>query len=73
MDSLWSSLSAELKNDLPSQQFNTWIRPLKARLRDNQLTLVAPNHHVMRWVKANLLARIAARWRPSWDARRKST
>jgi chromosomal replication initiator protein len=61
MDSLWSSLSAELKNDLPSQQFNTWIRPLKARLRDNQLTLVAPNHHVMRWVKANLLARIAAR------------
>jgi chromosomal replication initiator protein len=61
MDSLWSSLSAELKNDLPSQQFNTWIRPLKARVRDNQLTLVAPNHHVLRWVKANLLARIAAR------------
>jgi chromosomal replication initiator protein len=61
MDSLWSSLSAELKNDLPSQQFNTWIRPLKARVRDNQLTLVAPNHHVLKWVKANLLARIAAR------------
>ena len=61
MDSLWSSLSAELKNDLPSQQFNTWIRPLKARVRDNQLTLVAPNHHVLRWVKANLLTRIAAR------------
>ncbi len=61
MDSLWSSLSAELKNDLPSQQFNTWIRPLKARVRDNQLILVAPNHHVLRWVKANLLTRIAAR------------
>jgi chromosomal replication initiator protein len=61
MDSLWSSLSAELKNDLPSQQFNTWIRPLKARVRDNQLILVAPNHHVLRWVKANLLARLAAR------------
>ena len=30
MDSLWPSLAAELKKELPAQQFDTWIKPLKA-------------------------------------------
>ena len=61
MDSLWPSLAAELKKELPSQQFDTWIRPLRAERHDDQLLLVAPNHHVLRWVRANLLSRIEAR------------
>jgi chromosomal replication initiator protein len=61
MDSLWPSLAAELKKELPAQQFDTWIRPLRAERHDDQLTLVAPNHHVLRWVRANLLARIESR------------
>jgi chromosomal replication initiator protein len=61
MDSLWPSLAAELKKELPAQQFDTWIRPLRAERHDDQLVLVAPNHHVLRWVRANLLSRIESR------------
>jgi chromosomal replication initiator protein len=61
MDSLWPSLAAELKKELPAQQFDTWIRPLRAERQENQLVLVAPNHHVLRWVRTNLLSRIESR------------
>jgi len=61
MDSLWPSLAAELRKELPAQQFDTWIRPLRAERHDDQLVLVAPNHHVLRWVRANLLSRIESR------------
>ena len=61
MDSLWPSLAAELKKELPAQQFDTWIKPLRAERQDDQLVLVAPNHHVLRWVRSNLLAKIETR------------
>jgi chromosomal replication initiator protein len=61
MDSLWPSLAAELKKELPAQQFDTWIKPLRAERQGEQLTLLAPNHHVLRWVRANLLAKIESR------------
>lgn len=61
MDSLWPSLAAELKRDLPSQQYDTWIKPLRAERNGDQLVLLAPNHHVLRYVRTNLLARIESR------------
>jgi chromosomal replication initiator protein len=61
MDSLWPSLAAELKKELPAQQFDTWIKPLKAEQRGDQLVLLAPNHHVLRWIRLNLLDRIESR------------
>jgi chromosomal replication initiator protein len=61
MDSLWPSLAAELKKELPAQQFDTWIKPLRAERRGEQLLLLAPNHHVLRWVRSNLLNRIESR------------
>src|SRR5690348_7052213 len=61
MDSLWPSLAAELKKELPAQQYDTWIKPLRAERQDDQLLLVAPNHHVLRWVRSNLLAKIETR------------
>jgi len=61
MDSLWPSLAAELKKELPAQQYDTWIRPLRAQQHEDQLVLVAPNHHVLRWVRMNLLSRIESR------------
>jgi chromosomal replication initiator protein len=61
MDSLWPSLAAELKKELPAQQFETWIKPLKAEQRGDQLVLLAPNHHVLRWIRVNLLDRIESR------------
>jgi chromosomal replication initiator protein len=61
MDSLWPSLAAELKKELPAQQFDTWIKPLRAERHGEQLLLLAPNHHVLRWVRSNLLNRIESR------------
>ena len=61
MDLLWPSLAAELKKELPAQQFDTWIKPLRAERRGEQLLLLAPNHHVLRWVRSNLLAKIESR------------
>ena len=61
MDSLWPSLAAELKKELPAQQYDTWIKPLRGERQDDQLVLVAPNHHVLKYVRTNLLGRIASR------------
>src|SRR4051794_20193687 len=61
MDSLWPSLAAELRKELPAQQFDTWIKPLRAERHGEQLLLLAPNHHVLRWVRSNLLAKIESR------------
>ncbi|HSV16219.1 MAG TPA: DnaA N-terminal domain-containing protein, partial [Tepidisphaeraceae bacterium] len=61
MDSLWPSLAAELKKELPAQQFETWIKPLKAEQRGDLLVLLAPNHHVLRWIRLNVLDRIESR------------
>ena len=61
MDSLWPSLAAELKKELPAQQYDTWIKPLRAERQGEDLVLLAPNHHVLRWVRSNLLAKIESR------------
>lgn len=47
-----------MKNELPSQQFNTWIRPLYAESTANELRLYAPNRFVLDWVKEKFLGRI---------------
>ena len=43
---------------MPSQQFNTWIRPLQAEVVDRQIKLFAPNRFVKDWVKNKYLERI---------------
>ncbi len=59
MDSvIWQSCINCLKNELPSQQFNTWIRPLYAESSSHELRLYAPNRFVLDWVKEKFLGRI---------------
>jgi chromosomal replication initiator protein len=43
---------------LSEQQFNTWIRPLQAVEDNLSLRLLAPNHFVVDWVKANCIEKI---------------
>ena len=43
---------------MPSQQFNTWIRPLQAEFSAEGLTLFAPNRFVQDWVKDKFYSRI---------------
>jgi len=56
--SVWQQCLDQLEDELSSQQFNTWIRPLQARLEDGQLRLLAPNRYVRNQVQGSYLDRI---------------
>ena len=59
MDSqLWSRCLNALEDELPEQQFNTWVRPLQALEGPGSLRLLAPNPFVVDWIHRNLLTRI---------------
>ena len=47
----WQSCLALLKQELPNQQYNMWIRPLKSDEAANELILLAPNRFVLDWVR----------------------
>jgi len=49
-----------LENELPEQQFNTWVRPLQAVEGEGGLKLLAPNRFAVDWVRAQLLPRLTA-------------
>lgn len=56
---LWQQCLNFLQDELSSQQFNTWIRPLQAEDGDaNELCLLAPNRFVRDWVNDKYLKRI---------------
>ena len=48
---LWQKCLVRLENELPEQQFNTWIRPLHAIENGENLRLLAPNQFVLDWVR----------------------
>lgn len=56
--SIWQECLTQLQLELPSTEFNLWIRPLQARLDDNQLYLYAPNRFVLDWVKNKYVSKI---------------
>ncbi len=55
---LWQHCLERLSSELPSQQFNTWIRPLHCLSEDGRLRLMAPNAFVLDWVKKHYLDRL---------------
>jgi chromosomal replication initiator protein len=55
---LWHHCLRHLENEVPEQQFNTWVRPLQAVERDGELQLLAPNRFVVSWIEKNLYGRI---------------
>jgi chromosomal replication initiator protein len=60
MQNLWDACLRRLEQELPAQQFNTWIRPLspEADAPDDTLTLTAPNRFVLELVRERFVARI---------------
>jgi chromosomal replication initiator protein len=61
MSSFWNSCLSQFEQELSSQQFNTWIRPLRLEGEDNPeegLRLIAPNGFILKWVKERYLGRI---------------
>jgi chromosomal replication initiator protein len=56
--SIWQSCLERLQHELPTQQYSMWIRPLQVSHADGAMTLFAPNHFVLDWVKEKYLNRI---------------
>ncbi len=60
LQSIWKLCAASLQDELPSQQFNTWIRPLQIdeSAAPLELKLLAPNRFICDWVNDKFLNRI---------------
>ena len=56
---VWQQCIDRLQNELPSQQFNTWIRPLQASMDGQMLTLLAPNRFIKDFVSDKFAERIS--------------
>lgn len=58
----WSYCLSQLEQELPPQQFNTWIKTLHAEDGDGgespALRLIAPNRFVQQWVRERYMRRI---------------
>ncbi|MDR1968589.1 MAG: chromosomal replication initiator protein DnaA [Burkholderiaceae bacterium] len=59
---LWPSCLDRLAQELPEQQFSTWIKPLAAQLSHDasRLTLFVANRFKLDWVRAQYTPRISA-------------
>ena len=50
----WSECTEKLEAKLSQEEFNTWIKPLRADINNNDLEISAPNDFVLTYVKDNL-------------------
>lgn len=59
-NAFWTACLDRLEQELPPQQFNTWIRALElsAEADTNTIRLFAPNRFVLQWVRERYLDRI---------------
>ena len=60
--SLWQSCVDQLAQELPEQQFNTWIKPLSAHVLEDfsKVTIFVANRFKLDWVRAQYSTRIAS-------------
>ena len=59
--SLWQACVEQLAQELPEQQFNTWIKPLVAQVTEDfsRVTLFVANRFKLDWIRAQYAGRIA--------------
>lgn len=55
---LWLQSIDFLRDELPAQHFNTWIRPLQVEAVGDELHIFAPNRFVLDWVNDKYINRI---------------
>jgi chromosomal replication initiator protein len=60
-DSLWQSCMDQLAQELPEQQFNTWIKPLQAHVSDDlsRVVITVGNRFKLDWIRAQYAKRMA--------------
>jgi chromosomal replication initiator protein len=56
---IWQDCLSQLQEEIPTTEFNLWIRPLQAEMVDNKLYIYAPNRFVLDWVKNKYLPTIS--------------
>lgn len=61
-DSLWQTCIEQLAQEMPEQQFNTWIKPLSAHVSDDfsRVTIFVGNRFKLDWIRAQYSTRIAS-------------
>ena len=59
---LWRAVVEQLAQEMPEQQFNTWIKPLTAVVADDltKVTLYVANRFKLDWIRAQYAGRLAA-------------
>jgi chromosomal replication initiator protein len=77
---LWESCLQFFKNSLPSQQFNSWIKPLNFEMEGDRIILGAPNGFTLKIIQDRFLPQIVEQaeallnYRPAVELRlRKAT
>jgi chromosomal replication initiator protein len=55
----WEACLNRLQDEVSSEQFNTWLRPLQPDISGEDLILFAPNHVVLKTVEDQYLERIS--------------
>jgi chromosomal replication initiator protein len=60
-DALWQSCLDQLAQELPEQQFNTWIRPLQADVSPDlsKVRITVGNRFKLDWIRAQYAQRMA--------------
>src|SRR5450830_1748073 len=58
MENFWSTCLLRFEQELSTQQFNTWIKPLRCETVNGSVRLLAPNRFVQQWVKDRFMQRI---------------
>ena len=58
----WQACIDQLAQELPEQQFQTWIKPLSAQVSDDlsKVTIFVANRFKLDWIRAQYSARLAA-------------
>ncbi len=59
---LWQACVDQLAQELPEQQFNTWIKPLSARVSDDlsKVTILVANRFKLDWIRVQYSNRISS-------------
>lgn len=58
MELFWQDCLERFKQELSSQQYNTWIKPIQFETANDSIRLIAPNRFVQQWIKEKFLDRI---------------
>ncbi len=60
-ESLWQTCTEQLAQEMPEQQFNTWIKPLLANVSEDfsKVTIFVGNRFKLDWIRAQYSTRIS--------------